>query len=156
MITIEQTHDADYVKSIFLNREIYAKMKDDSCPEEPTELANRDMMSVPGFFLKVLVDGVAAGCYWLIWQDSKVEAHTALLENCRGSTAIEATKKAMKWVFEHTTASAIRSYAWSDSPAVKWFCRKLGMLEMSHAPWPEKRDGKIVYITYFELPREAV
>lgn len=155
MITVEQTTDEAYIKSVFLNPTIYAQMKDDSCPSDPVMLAGVDIKSIPGFFLKAMVDGVPSGVWWLIWKGDKVEAHTALLENCRGRAAIEATKLAIKWVFEHTQASAIRSYAWSDSPAIKWFCRSVGMKLDVVEPWPATRNGKTVDISYFEILKGA-
>ncbi len=156
MITVEQTTDEAYIKSVFLNPSIYAQMKDDSCPADPVMLAGAKIMDIPGFFIKALVDGAPAGVWWLIWKGDKVEAHTALLENCRGRTAIDATKAAIRWVFEHTEATAIRSYAWSDSPAVKWFCRAVGMATQETAPWPSTREGKAVDITYYEISKEGI
>lgn len=157
-ITVEPTQDELYIKSVFLNPTIYADMKDDSCPSEPTMLGGVDLKAIPGFFLRVLMGNKAVGCFWLIWKGENVEAHTALLPACRGRNAIRATRQAIAWVFEHTGAKAITSYAWSDSPAVAWFCRAVGMVETHSEPWPSTRGGKSVDISYFKInrPKEAV
>ncbi len=158
VITVDLTTDELYIQSVFLNPTIYDDMRDDSCPVDSDACIHMmpAMKSIPGFFLRALVDGVPAGCWWLMWKGDKVEAHTALLENCRGRRAIVATRAAIRWVFENTSAKAITSYAWSDSPAVAWFCRAVGMHETSTAPWPATRRGKAVDIMYFEIAREGV
>lgn len=155
MITIEPTTDEQYIKSVLLSPEIYANMSDDACPAEPSLLQGVDIKSIPGFFLRVLVDGVASGLFWLIWREKSVEAHTALLPNCRGRSAMVATRRAMEWVFKNTQAFSITSYAWSDCPAVKMFCYAVGMTPTVTAPWPATRSGHPVRITYFETTREA-
>lgn len=155
MITVEPTTDEAYIKSVFLNPTIYASMKDDSSPVDPQSLADRDIMGIPGFFLKAIVDGIPAGAWWLIWKGDQVEAHTALMDNCRGARAIRATRMAIRWVFENTRAAAITSYAWSDSPAVAWFCRAVGLIELERAPWPNTRNGHVVHIRWFTLKRNA-
>lgn len=154
-VTVEPTTDEPYIKSVFLNPEIYAEMKDDSCPESPTMLSAVDIKAIPGFFLRVLVGGEPGGVFWLLWKGDSVEAHTALMKNCRGRKAIQAVKAAVAWVFSHTEASKITSYAWSDAPAVKWFCRAVGMAEKQTEPWRSTRGGKPVDITYYEITREA-
>lgn len=152
-ITVEKTTDESYIKSVFLNPTIYSEMKDDSCPADPVMLGDFDVKAIPGFFLKVLVGGVPAGCFWLIWKGEDVEAHTALLENCRGRAAVQATQAAIHWVWENTGAKAITSYAWSDSPLASWLCRAVNMRKMETKAWPAKRSGKAVDITYYTIGR---
>ncbi len=154
-ITVEKTEDEIYIKSVFLNPTIYAEMKDDSCPESPTMLGGVDLKAIPGFFLRVLMGGNPVGCFWLIWKGESVEAHTALLPVCRGKNAISATRKAIAWVFANTGAKAITSYAWSDSPAVAWFCRAVGMNLTHTEVWPNTRNGRTVDIAYFKINRRA-
>jgi hypothetical protein len=153
MITVEPTTDIAYIKNVLFNPTIYKDMKDDSCPENPAELMDRDLMSKPGIFLKVMVDGIAAGCFWLIWKGALLEAHTALLENCRGKKAIVAARKAQKWVFSNTIAESVTSFAWSDSPAVAWFCRAVGMKPGTTERWPNTRNGQSVDITHYSINR---
>lgn len=152
-ITVEPTTDVPYIKSVFLNPTIYDQMRDDSCPADPASLHDTDILSIPGFFLRALVDGVPCGVWWLIWKGDRVEAHTALTDKCRGRDAITATKQAIAWVFGHTEAEAITSYAWSDSPAVAWFCRAVGMSKNETKAWPSTRSGKPVSITYYAVNR---
>jgi hypothetical protein len=153
-ITVEPTTDEQYIKSVFLNPTIYSQMSDDSCPSQPSDLAGANIMAIPGFFLRAMIDGVPAGVWWLIWKEGdRVEAHTALTDICRGRAAIEATKKAIQWVFENTDAEAITSYAWSDAPAVAWFCRAVGMSKSETKPWPNTRKSKPVEITYYSVNR---
>ena len=152
-ITVEPTTDELYIKSVFLNPTIYAEMKDDSCPESPMILQGVDIKAVPGFFLRVRMDGEPVGCFWLIWKDAVLEAHTALLDKCRGRDAVEAAQKAAQWVWGHTQARAVRSYAWSDSPAVQWFCRAVGMRQTVRQKWPNTRGGHEVDILYYEMGR---
>jgi len=154
MITVEPTSDETFIRSVFLNPTIYGQMRDDSCPLDPSLLAQVHFMHIPGFFLKAIVDGVTAGVWMFIYKaDDTVEVHTALLENCRGRKAIEAAKLAAKWVFENTKVLAVISYAWSDSPQVAWFCRMMGMVPYETKPWPATRAGKPVTITYYILNR---
>lgn len=144
-----------YVREVMHDPEIYAGMTDDSCPASD-KLDDASIESIDGFFLRVLKDGVSAGWYWLIWKGDGVEAHTALLPNCRGKSAVVATRMAIRWVFENTVARVITSYAWSDSPAVRFICRAVGMAEGRTEPWHATRRGLPVRITYFSIPREAV
>lgn len=152
-ITVERTTDEAYIKSVFLNPTIYDAMRDDSCPVEPSALQQTAIMSVPGFFLRALIGGRPVGCWWLIWKGESVEAHTALLPECRGRDAVEATRKAIAWVFANTPARTITSYAWSDAPAVKWFCRAVGMHSTETRKWHATRHGKPVDISYYEIGR---
>ena len=152
-ITVEPTTDEGYIKSVFLNPAIYLPMTDDSCPKEPGSLMDAPIMEVPGFFMKALVGGVPAGVWWFIWKGNKVEAHTALAENCRGRRAIIATKKVIEWVFGNTPAEAITSYAFSDSPAVGWFCRAVGLRATSTEVWPTTRNGNSVDVTHYEIQK---
>lgn len=153
-ITVEPTTDEQYIKSVLLDPTIYQHMSDDSCPAEPADLAGANIMAVPGFFLRALVDGVPAGVWWLTWKDGgKVEAHTALTDICRGRAAIDATKKAIQWVFSNTEAKAITSFAWSDAPAVAWFCRAVGMKKNQTQDWPNTRQGKTVKIHYYSVKK---
>lgn len=154
-ITVEPTTDETYIKSVFLNPEIYAQMKDDSCPADPVMLAGVDVRAIPGFFLKALVNGIDAGVFWFIWKDRSLEVHTALLGNCRGSRALKAARAARDWVFGHTEAEAVTSYAWSDSPSVAWFCRAMGMEKTRTEPWRATRGGRPVDITYYSIGRAA-
>lgn len=153
VITVDKTTDESYIKSVLLNPTIYAEMKDDSCPQEPTILCDLDIKAIPGFFLRAMVDGVPSGVLWMIWKENKVEAHTALLPSCRGRSAIRAAKAAIQWVFENTKADAITSYAWSDSPSVAWFCRAVGMKPYRTEVWPNTRNGHAVDITYYNINR---
>lgn len=152
-ISVEPTTDYQYIESVFLNPTIYDQMRDDSCPADPASLRGTDITRIPGFFLRALVGNIPCGVWWLIWHGDKVEAHTALTEQCRGRAAIEATKKAIAWVFANTEAEAITSYAWSDSPAVAWFCRAVGMSKNETKAWPSTRNGKPVSITYYSVNR---
>lgn len=157
MITVEETKNEEYIKSVFLNQSIYQSMSDDSCPSMASDLTDSvaKAMAIPGFFLRGRIDGRDIGSWWLMWKGDKVEAHTALLPECRGRSAIDATKTAIKWVFENTTASAITSYAWSDSPAVAWFCRAVGMKFTRREKWPNTRRGRPVEISYYEIGRNS-
>lgn len=152
-ITVEPTTDEQYIKSVFLNPAIYDQMRDDSCPSDSSSLRDTNIMDIPGFFLRAMLDGIPCGVWWLIWKDDKVEAHTALTDKCRGRLAIEATKQAIEWVFSHTEAQAITSYAWSDSPAVAWFCRAVGMSKDNTKAWPNTRSGKPVSVSYYSVKR---
>lgn len=156
VITVEQTTDELYIKSVFLNPTIYAGIKDDSCPMDAKELPHEFAFGIPGFFLRVLLGSKPSGVFWLIWKGDAVEAHT-LLDGCRGRDAIRATKLAINWVFGHTGAKSIISYAWSDSPSVLWFCRAVGMKHERTEPWQNTRNGLPVDISYFTLnrPKEA-
>jgi len=155
-ITVEQTTDETYIKSVLFNPDIYPAIRDDSCPEESSTLYGVNIMAIPGFFLRVLVDGIPAGVFWAIWKERRIEAHTALLENCRGTRAIKATRAAIKWAFANTAAESVDSFAWSDAPAVKWFCRAVGLSEGRTEKWPNTRNGKPVDITYYSIARGAL
>lgn len=155
-IAVDITYDMTYVCSVLFQPEILAALKDDACDMPIDQMRNTVLHGLPGFFLKAQVDGEDAGLWWLVWRGNSVEAHTALLPNCRGACAIEATKQAIRWVFLHTEAQAIVSYSWGDSPAVKWFCRKVGMHQQETLPWHTTRNGEPVSITYFSINREEI
>ncbi len=153
MIEIKLTTDRNYIKTILLNPDITKHMRDDSVPEDLGESFVSGLERLGGFFLKVLQDGKGCGLYWLRPTQEGYEAHTALLTSCRGKDAIKATRMAIKWVFENTETPVISSFAWSDSPAVSWFCRAVGMSPDKTEPWPNTRSGKPVDITYFKINR---
>lgn len=153
-IKIELTTDRDYIQSVFLHPSIYASMCDDSCPVNPGEVEVGRALAVPGFFLCAMIGDWPVGAFWLVNKDDAVEAHTALLPECRGRDAIRVTRAAIRWVFDHTGVSAITSYAWSDSPQVAWFCRAVGMSKTRTDKWPNTRSGRPVDITYFTIRRE--
>jgi len=155
-ITIEPTMDESYIKSVLFNPSIYSQVIDDACPQDATSPFWENIMAVPGIFLRVLVEGIPAGVFWVIYKNDRIEAHTFLMENCRGIRAIKATKQAIQWVFGHTKAKAIDSFAFSDCPAVGWFCRAVGLKETKTEHWPNTRRGYPVDITYFSIERGAI
>lgn len=151
MISLEFTQDQDYIKSVFFNTEIFPFGCDDNSLARRDEMKAIDLLSIPGFFLKVMVDGVPAGVFWGTWHNRIVDAHVALLDNCRGKNAVEATKQFIKWVFSNTFAESVEAGVWSDTPAVSWLCRTIGMMESYTKPWPNTRNGQPVDITYFVI-----
>ncbi len=154
MIRVEPTTDESYILSVFLNPKVYAEMRDDSCPAQPGALHNRDIKSIPGFFLRVFVGETPAGVFWLVWKNAALEAHTALLENCRGRDAIRAARLAMRYVFSNTNVPAVSSYAWSDAPQVQWFCRAVGMRETGRISHPHTRSGHPVSVINYAISRQ--
>lgn len=153
MIEIKLTTDMELVKSIFLHPTILERMSDDSVPKDISGVFMDGLRKVGGFYLKVIMDGAVCGLFWLRPTQEGLEAHTALLPSCRGKDAVKAARMAIKWVFDHTETPLISSYAWSDSPAVAWFCRAVGMSPFRTEPWPNTRNGKPVDITYFKINR---
>lgn len=153
-ISIEPTSDLEYVKSVFFAPNIYEHGCDDECLKYRASMETFDFInSVPGFFLKVLVDGISAGLFWGIWDGSAVDVHVALLPNCRGNKAVEAGKQFIRWVLSHTKAETIKAGVWSDSPTVSWLCRSVGMKPAKTIPWTNLRGGKPVDMTYFIFNR---
>lgn len=153
-IAIHPTTDYDYISQVFHNPTIYSQMIDDSCPKDPAQLIVA-ACQLPGFFLKALLNGQAVGLFWLMWRNGSLEAHTALLPECRGRNAIRMTKEALKWCFQNTETKEVRSYAWSDCPVVRWFCRSVGLVEEKTELWSNTRNGQPVNITYFSINRGA-
>lgn len=147
VIAFEPTTDVAFVRSVFLNPAITPGMVDDSVPE-PEKL---DFDGLPGIFVKALYDGLVAGCFWLLRHDDAIEVHTALLPDFHGKRAVQIGRALVPWIFEHTGAARITSYAWSDSPAVAWFCRMVGMKPTRTEPWPNTRHGRAVDITYYAI-----
>ncbi len=156
-VSIERTEDAEWALSMFLNRDIYEAMRDDACPDDPAKLMGTKIDLPGGIFLKAnLEDGAPCGVFWLLPREGGYEAHTALLPTCRGAMAVCAAKEAIRWVFDNTDAREITSYAWSDTPQVKWFCRSVGMTARNTTDWPNTRSGRPVKITYYGIRREEV
>lgn len=155
MLTIEPTTDSSYIQSVFTNLTIYSAMKDDACPACP-DFAFPALATLGGVFLKVMKDGADAGVFWFRPSGKNMEAHTALLQNCRGRDAIQAARMAVEWIFRNTDTSRITSYAWSDAPAVSWFCRKVGLTHTHVEPWRNTRNGQPVNMAYFQINREDV
>lgn len=158
MITVEQTEDNTLIHQAFMDPDNFKAMRDDSCPPDPSGYDDPvgKMRLLPSIFLKAVVDGKFGGVWWLVRQGTVIDVHTALMQNCRGRKAVEAAKKGIQWVWDHTDATEIRSYAWSDSPAVAWFCRIMGLKPVETKPWQATRDGRPVNITWFSLKREDV
>ncbi len=153
MITIKLTTDKSYIESIFLNPDITNQMRDDASKDITAEQFMLGLQILGGFYLKVIKDGVDAGLFWLRPLQDGLEAHTALLPSCRGKDAVKATRMAIKWVLDNTETPYISSYAFSDSPAISWFCRAVGMAPFKTEPWTSTRNGKPVDITYFKINR---
>lgn len=151
-IEVEPTKDKQLIASVFLNPTIYAAMSDDSCPKDGHVLLGA-IMAIEGIFLKVTRGTELCGVFWFRGAPPSLEVHTALLPSCRGSDAIMAARKAAEWVFGQTDATEITSYAWSDLPAVRWFCRALGMTQTKTEAWKETRNGQRVDITHFSLKK---
>jgi hypothetical protein len=154
-LTVERTHDMAYVESVLRVPGIYENITDDSCPSVDELLETNQIENIPSIFLKVSLDKSPAGWYWLVWKGVYLEAHTALLPNCRGRLAIEATKKAIDWVFANTPADGIRSYAWSDAPTSAWLCKRVGMVKENTEAWSATRKNSPVSITYYSLRRPS-
>jgi len=152
-ISIEQTLDEEYIHSMLTDPAIFESMRDDSCPKSPQEVLFPPLALMGGYFLKVINAGKECGLFWFRPVEGGLEAHTALLPSCRGRSAIMAGKMAVKWVFDNTGFSRITSYSWSDSPAIDWFCRQVGLTPFDTKPWPNTRNGNPVDVTYFQIQR---
>lgn len=153
-VTVEPTTDETYIKSVFLNPEIYATIRDDSCPTDPALLNGLDFKAIPGIFLKVLVGGKPEGLFWFTWSGAGVDSHLGMTENCRGNRAVKAARAAVKWIFGNTQAAFLAAHVWSDSPAVEWICRKAGLKKIGVSAYPNKRNGRAVDMIEYSIKRE--
>lgn len=155
MTTVEQTFDKEYIKNVLLTPSILKEMSDDSVPQNIGDVMMLGLDIIGGHFLKVTQDGEDAGAFWLVPTPNGLEAHTALLPNCRGKSAVSAGRQCIEWCFKNTDAQEITSYAFSDSPAVHWFCRILGLKAFLTEPWRHTRNGQQVNITRYRIQRGA-
>jgi len=153
MITIEPTDDNEYIRSVFLGPDNIKEMKDDSINDSAVHYMVEHFGLFGGFFLKVLVNGIASGLFWFRPVGDEYEGHAALEKNCRGKKAVIAGKKAVNYCFEKTGTKAVTSVFWSDNPAVGVFCKSLGMKFSHKEPWPNTRNGKPVEVIHFKTLR---
>ncbi len=150
MITVEPTTDTDYMQEVISNPKVYQDTKDDSLPPSPAFVDFQGLMEAGVVFLKAIRDGISAGIFMFVPKGRGVyEAHTILLPNCRGSAAIKAARAAVSWMFGRTICREVRSYSFSDTPAVQWFAKAVGLHEISRQPHPSTRGGKPVEMIYY-------
>ena len=150
------TKDITVIKGIFGLPYIYSACRDDSCPEDPSGFDFRAAMN-SWIFLEVrrYPNSLPVGVFMFTPVDEHtVEAHTLMTKFCRGSDAIDAGRKATKWIFENTKATKIVSYSFSDSPQVYWFARKLGLTKTSEEPWEATRNGKKVTVNRLAIEKQ--
>lgn len=153
MITVEKSKDVPLLNSILRDPEAFAGMIDDSCSLDPSEVDAAKIVD-NATFLVASEDGDPLGCFMFVpKEEERMEAHTVLLDNCRGSRALDAAKKAIKWIFSKTGCQEIVSYAWSDAPQLLWFARKLGFIRTGQKPYQATRHGKKVSVVNLSLTR---
>lgn len=150
MISVEPTTDTQYMASVISDPKVYQETKDDSLAPESPAVDFGALMQAGVVFLKAVRDGVNAGIFMFVPKERGIyEAHTILLPNCRGAAAIKAARAAVDWMFSHTLCREVRSYAFSDSPAVQWFAKAVGLHEISRQPHPATRNGNPVEMIYY-------
>lgn len=150
MISIEPTTDTSYMQAVISDPRVYNDTKDDSLPVVPAIVDFDSLLEAGVVFLKALRDGIEAGLFMFVPKGQGVyEAHTILLPNCRGAAAIKAARAAVNWMFSRTICREVRSYAFSDTPAVQWFAKAVGLHEISRQPHSATRSGQPVEMIYY-------
>lgn len=157
MVHVIQTLDLDYVADTLESPDVLPFVVDDSSPAMSHEQIVEGFHRIGGLFLAVLRGTERVGAFWFrLTEPATYEAHTMLLRSCRGRDAVEAGKAAIAWVFAHTDCTRIISHAFSDSPAVSWFCRKVGLTQYDRTKHSATRGGREVdFIRYHLLKGTA-
>jgi len=154
MITVEPTTDIAFIDAVMHDPSVLPGLVDDSVQDPLSISVGAVLKIIKGIFLKISEDGVGRGWVWLIDKGQKIyEAHTALLATLRGSRAVKAVKMCARWLFEHTDAEEIQSYAWSDAPQTLLFAKWVGLKPYRTEPYPMTRHGKEVSITWLAVSR---
>lgn len=150
------TKDISVIHAIFSIPYIYSQIKDDSCPEDPKNY-NFSAIIDSWIFLEVRKYHNSKACGIFMFKpidDITCEAHTLLTKDCRGTEALEAGALAKDWVFDNTKFTKISSYSFSDSPSVKWFAKKLGMVKVSEEPWEATRNGNKITLCRYLVEKQ--
>ena len=153
-IEVTPHFDAAELQGVLELQEIWNPTCHDECPgRAPVGLAEM-IFSIPdSVSLRVTIDEKLGGYFLVIPLRGVYEAHTMLLDNCRGQNAIRAGRAAVKWFFEHRDAALVRSYAREDHPEVSFFARACGFTAIGFEPKDVLVHGKPVRTEILELRR---
>ena len=111
--------------------------------------------------LLVSNDTEPVGCFLLDQKEPGVfEVHTMLLTACRGKSAIEAGKMAMKFAFSLVDVKKLVSYCPTNLPEVYLFARMCGWRKAGIAAVQWIKNGvsypmRLVEATANDLPKES-
>ena len=127
-IRLEVTTDMEYLDSVARKPEIYEMISGDHSSERERFSVGDLVAGHQAIFLRVWLKGLAAGFFAFVWLPGDcLEVHTLLSDNCRGKKAVEVGRKAIKWVFAHTSARALMGDCPDWNPAVAVFARRCGL-----------------------------
>lgn len=150
MITVERTDAIDLLREMVADPSVYRSMADDASPAAEALPLDR-LQGIGARLYNVLKDGLGVGVFVLFPKpDDAWEAHTVLGPKCRGKDAVVAARLFLQRAFADG-AKLITSYAFSDAPAVKWFCRVMGLRETGSAEHANTRNGQPVRVHFYAI-----
>ena len=160
-ITITETRDPEPIWRIVTDASVFNRVCDDTwlakSLEELRAIVNGMVTNPANHILAVLDDGVAVGCFVCYQLNAGVfEVHTFLTSKCRGKSAIEAGKNAMRFVFGLPGVQKLISYCPDCLPESFFFARRCGwkFTGMSEAKWTKL--GVTYPVKAVEIAKEDV
>lgn len=147
-VEFQRSDDATYFNRMANDPAISPFIRDDTTQGE-LDFSRVDMSVAD--FLKVIVDGREAGFAILINVNGDLELHSGLLPEFRGRTAVVAGRELIKWVFWHTKARRLTTWAWDKAKNVLFVAKMIGFKEAGRVDWPNTVNGEPVKQVHLEI-----
>lgn len=124
MIAVERTHDAELVRAILTDPDVWAGGSDDGSPDPDTfEPGFHDAI----YYLVPLDDGEPMGVFLITPVNSTTfEWHTAILRVHRGRQAIAGCKLAIEWMRENSPALKLITWVEVEARHVYLYAKACG------------------------------
>ncbi len=124
---IVRTFDAELIKSIITDDDIYPLCSDDASPPA-SDYTPPDPNVV--LFLLVVHEGVIRGMFILVPKNGvTLEVHTCIKKSFRGKGAVLAATQMLKWVFSNTKARKVVTSIPSYNKPARAFAKMAGMTD---------------------------
>jgi RimJ/RimL family protein N-acetyltransferase len=156
-LSVNPTRDLAWIDGVLRDPAVFPTIADDSCPD-PQALSAAALLDNPAsVFLRVEQDGAAVGFFAFLPTENphEYELHTNLLPVCRGARALAAFRLAADYLFAHTDAREIVSFAFSNNPAAALMMRLAHFVARGEEPHRATVGGQQVDCRWYALARPA-
>ena len=140
MIQITPTQDMKLIRDCVCHPSVYSRIADDSYPVSGEFVIP---LGEGFYYLKAVEDGELLGVVLAVTENGiSCSTHSFFLPAAYGKT-VEALKKAMEWVTEHTPWECLTAWIPESNSLAKKMVEKAGFEEWRFIPRSWKKNGQL-------------
>lgn len=150
--------DVLFVDSVLKEPEVWDRCADDGISLFPDRWTAYGRLANPdNYFLCPFKDETAAGLIMFYkWTSFCWEIHIAMLRQFRGKFTVEATKEALRWMFENTNCLKITARIPACNLPPTALARAVGMKQEGRSKDAWQKGGVLYDVLYFGTERRGI